>query len=85
MMNCEEVGTFTIRIHKCHGTFHLSVRGTDRVKHYRIRSTDTGQYFITRRALFDSLQQFVEYYSEQVRRVQLVTLHFNLPIHAWLQ
>lgn len=77
MKNCSEVGTFTIRTHECHGSFHLSMRDTDRVKHYRIKSTDTGQYFITRRVLFDSLQQLVEYYSAQVG-LGLIILHSNL-------
>lgn len=32
------------------------------MKHYKIRKLDTGGYYITTRAQFDSVQQLVQYY-----------------------
>jgi len=43
----------------------LSVRDTSNVRHYVVRKLDIGLYFITRRVLFDSLPELVEYYSKQ--------------------
>ena len=34
------------------------------MKHYRIRRMDTGGFFITRRAIFNSLKELVHYYSK---------------------
>ena len=47
------------------GIFFLSVRDTSKVRHYKVRKLDTGLYFITRRVVFDSLPELVEYYSKQ--------------------
>ena len=49
------------------GTFSLSIldedpaKGVD-VKHYRIRKLDSGGYYITARAQFDSLAKLVQHY-----------------------
>jgi len=40
----------------------LDVDG-DLVRHYRIKSTDTGKFFISRRQEFSTLNEMVEYYS----------------------
>lgn len=34
------------------------------VKHYRIKQLDSGEYFVTRRKVFHSLNAFVRHYSE---------------------
>ncbi|XP_061750102.1 tyrosine-protein kinase Fyn-like isoform X1 [Nerophis ophidion] len=51
------------------GAFSLSIRDWDEVKgdhvkHYKIRKLDSGGYYITTRAQFDSLHQLVQHYSE---------------------
>ena len=38
------------------------VRDQSLAKHYRIRTTDIGEYFIARRAVFDTLPELVEHY-----------------------
>lgn len=50
------------------GAFSLSIRDWDdvkgdHVKHYKIRKLDSGGYYITTRAQFDTLQQLVQHYS----------------------
>lgn len=35
----------------------------DHVKHYKIRKLDSGGYYITTRAQFETLQQLVQHYS----------------------
>ncbi|XP_061750104.1 tyrosine-protein kinase Fyn-like isoform X2 [Nerophis ophidion] len=50
------------------GAFSLSIRDWDEVKgdhvkHYKIRKLDSGGYYITTRAQFDSLHQLVQHYS----------------------
>ncbi|KAM9778507.1 tyrosine-protein kinase Fyn isoform X4 [Syngnathus typhle] len=62
-------GTFLIRESETtKGAFSLSIRDWDdvkgdHVKHYKIRKLDSGGYYITTRAQFDSLQQLVQHYS----------------------
>ncbi|XP_062415479.1 tyrosine-protein kinase fynb isoform X3 [Pungitius pungitius] len=62
-------GTYLIRESETtKGAFSLSIRDWDdvkgdHVKHYKIRKLDSGGYYITTRAQFDTLQQLVEHYS----------------------
>ncbi|XP_051908646.1 tyrosine-protein kinase Fyn isoform X3 [Hippocampus zosterae] len=62
-------GTYLIRESETtKGAFSLSIRDWDEakgdhVKHYKIRKLDSGGYYITTRAQFDSLQQLVRHYS----------------------
>ncbi|XP_039603878.1 tyrosine-protein kinase fynb isoform X2 [Polypterus senegalus] len=64
-------GTFLIRESETtKGAFSLSIRDWDdikgdHVKHYKIRKLDSGGYYITTRAQFDTLQQLVQHYSEK--------------------
>ncbi|XP_051510762.1 tyrosine-protein kinase fynb-like isoform X2 [Myxocyprinus asiaticus] len=63
-------GTYLIRESETtKGAFSLSIRDWDdvkgdHVKHYKIRKLDSGGYYITTRAQFDTLQQLVQHYSE---------------------
>ncbi|NP_001274717.1 tyrosine-protein kinase STK [Hydra vulgaris] len=58
-------GTFLIRkAETAVGNFSLSVRDGDSVKHYRVRKLDTGGYFITTRAPFNSLYELVQHYTK---------------------
>uniref|UniRef100_A0A8C9VCL6 Tyrosine-protein kinase n=1 Tax=Scleropages formosus TaxID=113540 RepID=A0A8C9VCL6_SCLFO len=62
-------GTFLIRESETtKGAFSLSIRDWDEVKgehvkHYKIRKLDSGGYYITTRAQFETLQQLVQHYS----------------------
>jgi fyn-related kinase len=44
--------------------FTLSVRDGEYIKHYRIRTTDEGEYYIARRITFKDLPELVAHYSE---------------------
>uniref|UniRef100_A0A8K9UD24 Tyrosine-protein kinase n=1 Tax=Oncorhynchus mykiss TaxID=8022 RepID=A0A8K9UD24_ONCMY len=63
-------GTYLIRESETtKGAFSLSIRDWDdvkgdHVKHYKIRKLDSGGYYITTRAQFETLQQLVQHYSE---------------------
>ncbi|XP_067097399.1 tyrosine-protein kinase fynb isoform X3 [Osmerus mordax] len=63
-------GTYLIRESETtKGAFSLSIRDWDdvkgdHVKHYKIRKLDSGGYYITTRAQFETLQQLVLHYSE---------------------
>uniref|UniRef100_A0A3P8WNA0 Tyrosine-protein kinase n=1 Tax=Cynoglossus semilaevis TaxID=244447 RepID=A0A3P8WNA0_CYNSE len=62
-------GTYLIRESETtKGAFSLSVRDWDdikgdHVKHYKIRKLDSGGYYISTRAQFETLQQLVQHYS----------------------
>ena len=50
------------------GAYSLSIRDWDEakgdnVKHYKIRKLDSGGYYITTRAQFDTLQKLVKHYT----------------------
>ncbi len=50
------------------GAYSLSIQDWDdikgdHVKHYKIRKLDSGGYYITTRAQFETLQQLVQHYS----------------------
>ena len=66
MMSFNQTGSYLIRDSETTpGDFSLSIRDTERVRHYRIRRLDNGGYFVTRRAVFDSIQDLVYYYQQQ--------------------
>lgn len=58
-------GTFLIRESESKpGDYSLSIQDGENVKHYRIRRLDEGGFFITRRAVFNTLKELVKYYME---------------------
>ena len=66
MQNFNQQGSFLVRDSETTaGDYSLSVRDTDRVRHYRIRRLDTGGFFVTRRVTFETIQELVEYYKKQ--------------------
>ncbi|OWK54127.1 Proto-oncogene tyrosine-protein kinase Yrk [Lonchura striata] len=64
-------GTFLIRESETtKGAYSLSIRDWDEakgdhVKHYKIRKLDSGGYYITTRAQFNTIQQLVQHYIER--------------------
>jgi fyn-related kinase len=63
MMPFNQLGAYLIRDSETvPGDFSLSIRDSEKVRHYRIRRLDNGGFFVTRRATFDSIPQLVEYY-----------------------
>ena len=66
------------------GSYALSVRDTDEVKHYRIRQLESGEFFITMRASFETIQDLVAHYQKQadglcVNLIQPCVLSENRP------
>ncbi|XP_033873870.1 tyrosine-protein kinase Fyn isoform X2 [Acipenser ruthenus] len=81
-------GTFLIRESETtKGAFSLSIRDWDdikgdHVKHYKIRKLDSGGYYITTRAQFETLQQLVHHYSERAAGLccrLVVPCHKGMP------
>ena len=58
-------GTFLLRESESKpGDYSLSIQDGETVKHYRIRKLDNGGFFITRRAVFTTLNELVDYYTK---------------------
>ncbi|XP_007952267.1 tyrosine-protein kinase FRK [Orycteropus afer afer] len=58
-------GAFLIRESESQkGDFSLSVLDEGAVKHYRIRTLDEGGFFLTRRRIFSTLNEFVNHYTK---------------------
>ena len=61
MLSSNVPGTFLIRVSSSQkDALSLSLRDTDGIKHYRIRKMDDGGFFITHRAVFNTLQVLCE-------------------------
>ena len=66
MQSFNGYGSFLIRSSETTvGDFSLSVRDTERVRHYRIERLEDGSFFITRRITFKSIPELVSYYKVQ--------------------
>lgn len=67
------------------GAYSLSIQDWDdikgdHVKHYKIRKLDSGGYYITTRAQFETLQQLVQHYSgEHVKQIPVIINFLQLP------
>ncbi|XP_007190793.1 tyrosine-protein kinase FRK isoform X2 [Balaenoptera acutorostrata] len=60
-----QTGAFLIRESESQkGNFSLSVLDEGVVKHYRIRRLDAGDFFLTRRRTFSTLNEFVSHYTK---------------------
>ena len=58
-------GTYLIRESESQpGSYSLSMREMDSVKHYRIRTHDNGSFYIAPRAIFRTLRDLVEHYKK---------------------
>lgn len=67
------------------GAFSLSIRDWDdvkgdHVKHYKIRKLDSGGFYITTRAQFDTLQQLVRHYSGNSRSFSLTCVDLGWDV-----
>lgn len=73
-------GTYLIRESETtKGAFSLSIRDWDdvkgdHVKHYKIRKLDSGGYYITTRAQFETLQQLVQHYTGNTHTVDTLLI-----------
>ena len=58
-----DCGSFLIRGNKSDG-YSLSIRDTEKVRHYKIQRSDDGDYFVTRRLTFKMLSDLVAHYKQ---------------------
>ena len=66
MQSFNGYGSFLIRSSETTvGDFSLSVRDTERVRHYRIKRLEDGSFFVTRRITFKSIPELVNYYKDK--------------------
>ena len=66
MQSFNDQGSFLVRDSETTaGDYSLSLRDTDRVRHYRIRRLDTGGFFVTRRVTFENIIELIDYYKVQ--------------------
>ncbi|CAF2969723.1 unnamed protein product [Rotaria sp. Silwood2] len=64
MSDSNDHGSFLIRASETRPTdFSLSVRDNDSIKHYRIRQTEDGRFYIARRITFHSVLELVNHYA----------------------
>ena len=60
------LGSFLVRDSKtAPGSYFLSIKDTNTVRHYQIRSLDVGGFFITLRLTFETIPHLILHYSQQ--------------------
>jgi fyn-related kinase len=63
MLPINEYGSYLIReSENTPGGYALSIRDRDRVRHYKINRSENGEFFITARSTFKTLQDLVTHY-----------------------
>ena len=66
MQSFNSYGSFLIRDSETTpGDYSLSIRDTEVVRHYKIRRTDDGVFFITRRVTFETIPELIHHYEKQ--------------------
>ena len=60
------LGSFLVRDNEtAPGSYFLSIKDTNTVRHYQIRSLDVGGFFITLRLTFETIPYLILHYSQQ--------------------
>jgi len=66
MQPFNDCGAFLVRESETSpGDFTLSIRDTEKVRHYKICRLDVGDFFVTRRVIFETIPELVQYYQQQ--------------------
>ena len=66
MASINEIGSYLVRDSETNpGDFSLSIRDSLRVRHYKIRRLENGNFFITRKAAFGTISELIGYYQRQ--------------------
>ena len=66
MQPYNSVGAFLVRDSETtHGNFSLSIRDTEKVRHYKIHGLGVGSFYLTRRVNFETIPELVQYYEKQ--------------------
>ena len=64
MQPCNDCGSFLIRGSKSNG-YSLSVRDTEKVRHYKIERSNNGAFFVTQLISFEKLSDLVAHYRQE--------------------
>ena len=65
MQPVNNYGSFLVRDSESRpGDFSLSIRDTEKVRHYKIHRLDVGGFFLTRRETFETIPELVQYYEK---------------------
>ena len=64
MQPCNDCGSFLIRGSKSNG-YSLSVRDTEKVRHYKIERSNDGAFFVTQLISFETLSDLVAHYRQE--------------------
>ena len=66
MMPFNQYGSYLVRDSETSlGDYSLSVRDTDRVRHYKIQRLENGSFFVTHRINFATITELIQYYQIQ--------------------
>ena len=66
MQPSNDCGSFLVRNSETTpGGYALALRGTEKVRHYRIHRLDVGGFFIVPQVTFETILKLVDYYKEQ--------------------
>ena len=66
MQPFNDYGSFLVRhSESTSGNYVLSIRDTEKVRHYKIRRLDVGGFFITNQVTFETIPKLVQYYKKQ--------------------
>ena len=66
MQPFNKYGSFLVRnSQSTSGDYSLSIRDTDKVRHYRIRRLDDGGFCVVARNIFNAIPELVQYYEKQ--------------------
>ena len=66
MQSFNDCGSFLVRDSETTpDDFFLSIRDTEKVRHYKIRRLDVGGFFVTRRVTFETIPELIQYYEKQ--------------------
>ena len=80
MKRFNQYGSYLVReSERTPGNFSLSIRDTERVRHYRIERLENGTFFVTRRVTFETLQNLVAYYQQQAKKNSRIILPLAIP------
>ena len=66
MQSFNDYGSFLVRhSESTSGNYVLSIRDTEKVRHYKIRRLDVGGFFIANQVTFKTIPELVQYYEKQ--------------------
>ena len=66
MTSFNQYGSYLVRESETTpGDYSLSIRDTERIRHYRVKRLENGTFFVTHRVTFETILDLVAYYQQQ--------------------